>query len=240
MDHGRYQESIERLFTNGLSAEKQAELRQHIKGCNSCEQTYERFAKAERALFNNAPALTPFAAERVLGRLLPEKKPRREHRAWIYSVGGVMAAAAAILVIARGPTEAPSEFTTHNNEVVAPQLQVTLRALRVRVDASGSAEVADVGAGGKLSPGDNLKLLYSNLGEAATLKVEAITADGARHVLIKPFDMMAQSEDRSAGDAFIVPDTWPAGPVKIVGTFQRGATTETREIEALVTGAPEE
>lgn len=232
-DHGRWHQAIERHFRGELSGERASELRDHVRGCSSCELVYERWSRAERALFPASGALDPFAQQRIGERLFGATAPARPSVRPVWIGAALALSAALVLFVARpAPVEDDGFRARSGGEAVSSQ--VTLRALRIRAGAGGQPSIADLGvAGTTITAGDRLKLLGSSLVAPQRVEAHAITSDGARHELVAGAPVAAGAEDQGLGSTFVVPASWPEGPVKIEATFHGDAdgTAERRLLE---------
>src|SRR5215471_17920997 len=65
---------IETLFSGKADSARVDEVYAHLKTCDRCERTFNRFALAEKGLFKRAHALSPHASERVGRRIFKAER----------------------------------------------------------------------------------------------------------------------------------------------------------------------
>jgi hypothetical protein len=201
--------SIEDLFYGRLPPERAAMVSSHVKSCARCERAFERWASAERALFEKRE-WTPFAEDRVADRLFgaPPPKPRRAPAFIGVFVTATALAAAAIVGLPRIQTD---EFAPRSGSGTHLAPEVKLRALRVR-----APEVADLSGGGELARGDRLRLFF-DAGAAHRYASASIVAENGRVLEhLAPAEIEAGATDRPLGGGFTAGDDWPIGQVTIV------------------------
>lgn len=246
--HDIWLERIDDLFSGRLSPATATDLYAHIKSCERCERTFERFAEAERALFSSPAhpdrdrALTPFALDRVRERLLlgprdaldPVRSKNRLARImqsagmcaltrWPVTLAAALCAGALFFTITPTTRVAEEELRARSGDVNHLSSKVSLRALRVRSSEGGGFSVTDLGGKtASLAPGDRVKVLYTNLDTYRLLTVEILAGDGRSRARIETGEIESGVEDASAGAAIEVDDTWPEGPLRIVGLFAMG------------------
>lgn len=213
---------IARLFERGLSATEHDAMSAHVRTCARCERLYEKYAAAERALTRRAPDdLASASFDRVQARLLGPAKPRPKTKWW--AALGAVAAAAAVLLVLRAPTE---ELRARGGaEVLRPEYAI--RVLRVRGDADDLTVVDATSA--PLVAGDRLKVLASSGSGARWVRIRVADEAGVVHsqaaTALAPDALEAQLPG-----VIEVPPTWKIGAVRVVATF--AASVDDTDLDA--------
>jgi hypothetical protein len=224
-DHDRHVEDwypkIESLFVGRLALHRIDELYTHVKGCDRCERVFNRFASAEKRLFGRPKAISPFAAERVRGRLFHRDGAPRARLPVLGFVSAVVASIALLAVFVPRAFQASNEFGSRGaNEANAIADDASFRALAVSLDAKGSLEVRDLASGRQtLAPSTRVKLVYSNFGAYAYASVAVIDSSGSTIVAVPPMPIDRNVVDAELGRAIAIPDDAAKGPIEIVARF---------------------
>jgi len=222
--HEVYWGQMERLFHGKLKLKDAGNLRQHIRDCGTCENAYEKWVAAERAMYPKLDddACASIQLERVAQRIFAEEpaKVTEPNRARFYGVWGLVASCLLAFILVR-PMLSEDQFQTRSGGLDISG-KVTLRALRVREDATGKSEVLDLGSSDAgLSNGDKVLVLYSNLEDFRYLMVSYRNAAGVEHVLIPVTRITSGKEDHRIGEMAEVNGDWMEGPLVFTGWFAR-------------------
>lgn len=101
MNHEQAQALIEAQFDQGNLAPHQSEaLRLHLRACESCRATYDRFADLESELYEDALPQSMVERMKAMGPPLEAAAPVKKSRRWGPVVGVVLAVAASIAATA--------------------------------------------------------------------------------------------------------------------------------------------
>jgi hypothetical protein len=208
MTHDETIGAIEQLFRGRLASGKADEVSAHVRECEACDRVYQRYAEAERALFEKTPhaEFPAFAQQRVAARLFKEPgvAPKRLPKFLISTAtAGALAALALVLFIPRG------DFAPRGDQQrLAPSS--TLRALALRDEG-----VVDL-ASAPLRRGDRLKLLADTGPEQRWASAIIVAEDGRVFATIEPAEIGPNAADAPLGSSILVDDTWPKGQSKII------------------------
>jgi hypothetical protein len=214
---------IERLFMGRLPQHGQQELYSHIEGCPSCEDAYERWAKAEAALFSGGSDSTPLQLDRVRERLFEVSEPPRDRKRILAGLGAFAAAMGTLLLfLFVRPTTPTEEFRVRGGAETPLSQRVNIRVLRVRGGESGRPEVVDLSSGGvELRVGDRVQLLYTNLEDFRFLSVGFVDSSGKTRSVVKGSAIGSAMEDGRIGSSMTIPEDTSPGWVRWVGVFSK-------------------
>lgn len=177
LTHQECERLIDQEFRSGdASAEQTEAMRAHIRECEACARVYERYARAETALFKSTPnsGLSAGQVDRVASRLFAAPAPPRSRR-WAW--GGTLAAVTAVAVVAVLPAEEDDGLRSRQGSITA-DAPVGIRALRLRSDPSG-VSVTDLGTGGRVRHGDRIAIMYAHRDGFTALTVRRLGPEGA-------------------------------------------------------------
>lgn len=245
LDHRRCQTLIVRSFERGaLPARDDSAMRGHVRDCETCQRVYERYAAAEAALYPRQADRSTHAdqVDRVAQRLF-ERETRvgsagRERGArWAAGTALAAAAAVAIVVAAPGsdrrdtpPVGVDDGLRSRQGGVAAVAPDASLRALRVRSEKS-EPQIIDLGSGAAVRPGDQVALLYTNLGELDRVAIDRVTPDGATTRVVEMTEIRADVEDERL-KTLVVTEDWAEGlhvlRARFVGAGGRETVREVR------------
>ncbi len=212
--HQRSRRAIDRLLTRGLSPQRHAKLRDHLRECDDCRAYYERSRRLEDALFAGRD-LNPAAAER-LGALVVASEARATRRP--LALGVLAAATALILAVITWPPP-QDDFVARGALAAAGELSV------FRVDAQTRA-IERLPEGASVHAGEVIQLAYMSRGfdHAVVVGVDARGEVQWYHpaepnsggVPLRP-----DGVEEPFGGAWTI--TAPPGPLRFHALFARGA-----------------
>lgn len=233
IDHDRCQELIDQSFRRGgLRAPDREAMRRHVRECEPCERTYERYAAAERVLYagHQKTGTNPGQLDRVADRLF--ERPPRSRTTWLPAVvaaGGLATTAAVLLSISAPSTRPEPGLRARQGEASAVAPTLGLRALRVRLDGTGP-QVSDLATTGRVQRGDRVAVLYTNLAAFERVSLERRAGEDPPVVMIPMTEVETRVEDERLV-TLEVDERWPSGPVTLRARFVDGSgRTETRDV----------
>lgn len=144
---GHLAEILLRRYRAGeFSAEESAETDRHLTTCAPCRTKLRLLVEEQRAFEREIP-FERFAGGVERARRVPRQRPRR---LWFAGLGGVVAAAAVVLLVVRGPSPAP-------NRTKGSAVEATVRIASAAASAQRSVPP---GSQDLLAPGDRVRLGY--------------------------------------------------------------------------------
>jgi hypothetical protein len=155
--------TLRRFYAGELSAEKSAEMDQHISGCALCRAKLRHLAE-ERRDFQREVPFERFAGGVERARRVPRSRPRS---LWSFGFAGVLAAAAVAVFFVSAPTG--SHNRSKGTSVEATARIASANGSLQRSTPPGSHEI--------LEPGDRIRLGYQT-GDARYLAVVSIDEHG--------------------------------------------------------------
>jgi len=186
-----FSDQIDQLVLEETVAPKQmAKLKEHLGGCSSCQQRYNKVVLAVRLLNGGPDALAQPSKvelsrvrEQVLSRarLAPEPPVRHSLLKWIGGLAAVGAALAIIIPMAleeenRAPVETEPAFQARGGAAKAGKA-VGLRLFCLERNAGASIVEIDGDKKKDCPLGATLKFAYTNRSKFSQLAVVGVTAD---------------------------------------------------------------
>ncbi len=229
-EHVAIEPLIKELFARGLRPQADAKLRAHLQRCESCARLYERYAEAERALHHQSAdtALNPSLLARIEDRLFdnePQPQPR-----YLPRIALALTAVGALAVTTLTVMSPPTQTTLQPRGEAATTTGLVFRALRVR-QVDGAPQVQELGHGvHDVMPGDEIALLYVNLGMAHSAQVTLHTPDQEPRILVARQDILQGVQDERLGPVIKVSEDWPAGRASLKAHFDGPDGTLVRQL----------
>ena len=215
-------EEISALLLCQVQGKKAERIRAYSRENSRSRLTFDRLVQAEEALEGKlgSDAIGVGAIERVAHRIFAEaeRQPVRSpfrfwkvKRAWMGFAVGTLGA----ILFLTSVIPLKDGFQSRSGQSMAISAGRVLQVFRVQV---GDGEAISVEPAAEVLRGDHLRFAVFNEQDTCWLSIIAVDAHGARHVLLKRFNLKKAPIIQTLSIPARVPKKW-FGTVKLVAVF---------------------